>query len=489
MTSGVGPLRPNPDNPRYFRDQGTGRTVLLTGTHTWNVFQDMGNPLSSFDYARYLDFLAEHRMNFIRLWVWEHARWGPWSSDENYRVEPLCYARTGPGNALDGQPRFDLDRWNSAYFDRLLDRVARAGNRGIYVAVMLFSGCSIGSRGWPSQDVRTGLPVGNPWLGHPFNRANNRNGVDGDPSGRQDGWDMRSVDNRDIISRQHAYVRKVSDFLGSCANVLFEVANEDTFDTSPWQEEIVRFLQEHEASTGRGRPVGMSASWNQPNEVLYDSHSDWIAPAYDEQAAIEPHVARGGKVWIADSDHVFPNMGLTMDFTWKSFLRGANPISMDHRKAGKAWQYFLGKAPEAIRHHEADEPGSLSEGDFRSLLGDVSQRRIREAAERLDLARAVPAGGLSSTGYCLADPGRAYLVYQPEREGLVLNLEEVHGELEIEWLDPVGGTTQTGEKTCGGTAVRFEPPFAPAVLRVWVPQRGVLFTTATVRRSTRVRNR
>ena len=42
--------------------------------------------------------------------------------------------------ALDGRARFDLDRWNTAYFDRLRGRVDRAAVRGIYVAVMPFSG-------------------------------------------------------------------------------------------------------------------------------------------------------------------------------------------------------------------------------------------------------------------------------------------------------------------------------------------------------------
>jgi len=38
---GKAPLRPHPANPRYFTD-GTGRAILLTGSHTWNNLVDMG---------------------------------------------------------------------------------------------------------------------------------------------------------------------------------------------------------------------------------------------------------------------------------------------------------------------------------------------------------------------------------------------------------------------------------------------------------------
>jgi hypothetical protein len=34
-----GPLRVHPANPRYFTD-GSGRAVILTGSHTWGNFQD-----------------------------------------------------------------------------------------------------------------------------------------------------------------------------------------------------------------------------------------------------------------------------------------------------------------------------------------------------------------------------------------------------------------------------------------------------------------
>jgi len=57
------------------------------------------------------------------------------------------YFAGGPGKALDGKLKFDLARFQQAYFDRLRRRVAAAGKRGIYVSVMLFQGFSIEQKG------------------------------------------------------------------------------------------------------------------------------------------------------------------------------------------------------------------------------------------------------------------------------------------------------------------------------------------------------
>ena len=47
------------------------------------------------------------------------------------------------GTAKDGKPKFDLDSFDQAYFDRLRERVIAAGSEGIYVSVMLFEGFSL----------------------------------------------------------------------------------------------------------------------------------------------------------------------------------------------------------------------------------------------------------------------------------------------------------------------------------------------------------
>ncbi len=112
----TGPLRVLPENRRYFTD-GSGRAVLLVGSHTWNNVQDWGDrdPPPAFDYGAYLDVLTSMGHNFARLWAWENARWSTGPGDWHY--EPVPYLATGPGVGEYGGPRFDLNRFDQGYFE------------------------------------------------------------------------------------------------------------------------------------------------------------------------------------------------------------------------------------------------------------------------------------------------------------------------------------------------------------------------------------
>ena len=117
----TGPLRVNPANPRYLTD-ASGRAILLVGSNYWNLMQDGGrtNPPPAFDFDAFVRFAVEHGYNYMKPHVWEHA-WHQ-SNGHDWYTQPTIYKRTGPGNALDGDPKFDLNQFNDEYFDRLRAR-------------------------------------------------------------------------------------------------------------------------------------------------------------------------------------------------------------------------------------------------------------------------------------------------------------------------------------------------------------------------------
>ena len=140
----MGPLAVHPQNPRYFQNTATGEVVYLTGSHTWANLVDIGpsDPPPAFDFEKYVEWMAKLNHNFMRMWTWELVSWDTTANGEgkHHTSAPLPYARTGPGTALDGKPKFDLTKFDPAYFDRLAQRVAAARAHGIYVSVMLFEG-------------------------------------------------------------------------------------------------------------------------------------------------------------------------------------------------------------------------------------------------------------------------------------------------------------------------------------------------------------
>ncbi len=112
-TTAKGPLSVLLSNPLYFTD-GSGKAIHLTGSQTWANQQDHGIPPPVFDLNAYLDFLQEHNHNFIRLRRKELTRYafeGFFKSQLIYVDGPQPWLRTGPGMALDGHPKFDLNRF------------------------------------------------------------------------------------------------------------------------------------------------------------------------------------------------------------------------------------------------------------------------------------------------------------------------------------------------------------------------------------------
>jgi hypothetical protein len=391
----AGPLRVSTANPRYFTD-GSGKTIFLAAAHTWANLQDIGftDPPPAFDYAAHLDFLQRHHHNFIRLWRWELSRW---TENRDKRVRyctPHPWRRAGPGKALDGKPRFDLEQWDPAYFERLRSRVKAAGERGTYVSIMLFEG-------W-------GLTFAS-WDGHPFNVKNNVQGINGDPDGDGKGLETQALKIPAVTRLQEAYVRKVIDTVNDLDNVLFEIANESNFTHSKeWQYHMIRFIKSYEKSQPKQHLVGMTGMFPTENKVLFDSPADWISPGGDGKKADpyrnDPPAADGKKVILLDTDHIW-GVGGSSNWAWKSFLRGYNPIWMDPYDKHSVW-----------------EPLPANAEDVRRSLGDVHRW-----AERVNLAEMTPHNDLASTKFCLGHPGFEYLVYLPKGGTVTVDLSRAQG--------------------------------------------------------------
>ena len=429
----AGPLRVHPTNSRYFTD-GSGKAIYLTGAHTWNNFQDFGpaDPPPAFDFNAYLDFLEKHHHNFIRLWRWELVKWNTAANQEKeskiLTAAPHPWARTGPGLALDGKPKFDLEKFDEAYFERLRSRAAAARERRIYVSVMLFEG-------WGLQFVADG------WKAHPFHPANNVNGIDGDTNGDGKGIEIHTLGRPAITRLQEAYVRQAIDAVNDLDNVLYEISNENHPPSTEWQYHVIRYIHQYEKTKPKQHPVGMTFQYEGgSNATLLAGPADWISPnpkadgGYDYQS--NPPPADGRKVILSDTDHLW-GIGGDTQWVWKSFLCGLNPIFMDPYK-----REILSRDSE--NQWEA----------VRRALGDT-----RRFAERMNLAAMTPRPELVSTRYCLANPGVEYLIYQP-KTGEAFSVELKAGTYQFEWFDPAkGASAGSGRIESTGGAQQFKAPF------------------------------
>lgn len=477
----AGPLMVSKANPRYFTvaSNADREAIYLTGSHIWNNFNDGMGPgpdcaeiPEQFDYNAYLQFLKERGHNFIRLWRWEQFKSQAAGGGFHLCMTPQPWARTGPGNAKDGKPKFNLDSFDPAFFSRLRERVIAAGNEGIYVAVMFFDGWALHLSPAPDNVE-----------GHPFFGANNVNGVE--ITSIVD-YQVLPLDTR-VQAFQEAYIHKVIDTVHDLPNVLWEVANESSGggsvdkefaealglgdppewgDSTEWQYWVINVVKQYEQQMGYNKhPIGMTMQFpvseqTRVNDPLFNSPADWISPGYDDEIFTggqhpmapgsppsrwydNPPASDGRKVVITDTDHYAPGKGDAL-WAWKSFLRGYHPILMDFGIID-----LLNRRDPSF---EAFEPARYAMGDTRRF------------AERMKLIEMEPRGDLSSTGYALANPGEEYLILQPSESAETFTVELAAGSYTVQWYsvnsrETVGAGRVTFESPI---SVRFSPPFKKA---------------------------
>jgi hypothetical protein len=422
----AGPLVVDVDNPCYFNDGA--RIVYLTGSHTWGNNRDraLEDPPTPFEYDLFLDFAEGHGHNFFRLWTWEQAHsWNNNTDGEKRWFLPQPWLRTGPALANDGKPAFDLEQLDPAYFDRLRDRVVRAGERGFYVSVMLFDGWDLANAYNPDDG------------GFPYGAGNNVNGIAIDGPGSQ------SLVDDQVTAIQEAYVKRLIDTVNDLDNVLYEIANETGSYGVDWQYHMIDLVRGYEGTLPHQHPIGMTATFPGSDVDLFDSNADWISPASQLIGC------DGTKVVVNDTDHSYYWTALKADgqdahriWVWRTATIGAQPLFMD---------------PYLEVWGDRNAPDGDAPDPYWDTMRDA-MGRARSYVERLDLRTARHDGSACSTGYCIAEYGAQYLAYQDGSGPFTVSVQA--GTYAYEWYDPNAGTiAEMGSIDLPTEDHEFTPPF------------------------------
>ncbi|MDO8686316.1 MAG: DUF6298 domain-containing protein [Clostridiales bacterium] len=440
-----GLLRKNKVNPRYFTDD-SGKAIFFAGSHTWAVMNDMwleNEPRHNMDYKGFLQMMEDCYHNFMRFWQFNmQAKGAAWNKIQTV-FDPLPFERTGPGLAKDGLPRFNLDKFNSAYFERMRERIELAANKGIYVSIMLFEAWAYK---WPTKEI-------NPWPYSVFNPENNVNDITDNPLVDDfRALNIFSLNCPQILEIQKSYIRKVIDTVNDMDNVLYEICNEMPFckEALEWQEYLCRYIREYEVALPKQHMIGITAEGgDQDNAELFETSADWISPSNGRnfEYRYNPPEADGRKVIVNDTDHLWGH-GCETAWLWKCFTRGQNVLFMD------PWEPIPGDLDwwqdedltKNQRYYYAWDP-------MRRNLG-----YIRLFAQMMDLNSCIPHNELCTTTYCLAWTNQQYLCFLPEGGTQSLDLCDADGEFSVQWFEPHTGRSFDGGKLKGGARTLLNPP-------------------------------
>jgi hypothetical protein len=259
------PIRIHPDNPKLFEFRGKP-LVLVTATEHYGAV--MNRP---FRFERYLEDAADKRITLTRLFMLFRelqSAVNPYSTCKPESPDYIApWERTGPGRALDGEPKFDLDKPNAEFFDRLHRFVSRASDLGIIVEVVLLSNTY-------------GQPV---WALNPLNAANNVNGLE------EAEWpDYLSQRQPRRFERQARHVERIVTELNGYDNVIYELCNEpggnapggpnnpSQAEVNDWLRAIARVVHETEAKLPHSHLiVGQEAfryePWEQSSDLTFSA--------------------------------------------------------------------------------------------------------------------------------------------------------------------------------------------------------------------------
>ncbi len=257
----------HPDNPRYFLFRGQPRVLVCATEHYGSVVN------RAFDFERYLDDAADKGQTLTRLFLLFRELQTPRNPSSPCKPESPDYLapwqRVGPGLALDGEPIYDLDRWDEDYFARLRRFLTLASARGIVVELTLFSNTY-------ADEI---------WALNPLRAANNVNGV-----GNVEWQDYTSLTDPTLVERQQAYARRVVRETHAFDNVYYEVCNEPggghgghvtPREVDAWQETIAATVRDEEVTLPYKHLIFWSQAftyhphWEQPLDVSFSN------PAFD----------------------------------------------------------------------------------------------------------------------------------------------------------------------------------------------------------------
>ncbi|MHC4496798.1 MAG: heparinase II/III family protein, partial [Planctomycetota bacterium] len=241
------PIKLYPDNPHYFQWRGRPTILITSGEHYGAVLN------GDFDYEKYLDTLGAYRFNLTRVFSGAYCEPAGAFNIRNNTLAPapgglLCpWARSNIPGYANGGNKFDLTKWDRAYFARLREFVADAGRRGVVVEFVMFS---------PFYDDSM-------WKLSPLNAANNINGV-----GRIRRHDVFTMKDRKLTAVQKAMVRKIVEELNGFDNLYYEICNEPYErggQTEAWQEHIAEVITETEAGLPNKHLIAQNLPWRKQN--------------------------------------------------------------------------------------------------------------------------------------------------------------------------------------------------------------------------------
>jgi len=438
------PLRLHPENPHYLLFRGKPTVLITSGEHYGAVLN------LDFDYVPYLNELQSKTLNLTRTFSGTYREIpGSFGITDN-TLAPRRYCSPW----AEAGEKFDLAKWNDAYFARLKDFVAQASNRGVVVEYVLFC---------PFYEE-------NLWDANPMNPKNNVNNTPNCPR-----TEVYTLKHDALLKIHDAFARKVVAELNAFDNVYFEICNEPYFGgvTLEWQAHISQTIVDAE----KGLPNKHLIAQNIANGGQKIEKPNPLVSIFNFHYATPPNT-------VAENYRL--NKVLSDDETG---FRGKNDVlyrteAWDFLIAGGAiysnldYSFTPGHPAGDLRDYKSPGGGSAELRSQLKILKDfVNGFDFVHMAPRNDIVKGgsitAPLAGtpaqVHGTVRVLGQDGKAYAIYIYGGTQAELKLALPAGAYKAEWLNTKTGKIDKAEEFghAGGVRAIGSPAYSEDIaLRV-----------------------
>ncbi|MBN1508228.1 MAG: polysaccharide lyase [Sedimentisphaerales bacterium] len=453
---GPDPISLHRDNPHYFLWRGEPTILITSGEHYGAVLNQ------AFDCAKYLQTLQSNGFNLTRTFSGAYCEpQGAFGIEANTlapaKGDLLCpWARNDTPGYANGGNKFDLSRWDAAYFTRLTNFVTQAAKRGIVVEMVFFC---------PFYENEM-------WELSPMNARNNINGI-----GDVEREEVYTLKHKDLLAVQDAMVRRIVGTLRDFDNVYYEICNEPYFGgvTVEWQNHIAETIVQAESAFVHKHLIAQNIA----------NKTKRVEDPNPRVSIFNFHYAKPPAA-VADNYHL--NRAVGDDETGFAGGDRAKPYRLE------GWDFIIAGGAVfdnldysfAVGHEDGTAKINAPGGGGPELRRQLQV--LREFIDSFDFIKMKPddsviEGGVptGATARALVQPGRAYAIYVNGNGIAELTIDLPQGSYKAEWVNTKTGNVEKAEsfEHDGGSRALAAPTYSDDVAlrltRAERQRRGLLF--------------
>ncbi|HTF19474.1 MAG TPA: hypothetical protein VK658_15455 [Chryseolinea sp.] len=411
----VKPIALHPANPHYFQYQNKPLILITSGEHYGAVLN------LDFDFVKYLNELASKNLNLTRVFTGAYIEpLGAFNIEKNV-LAPASgryigpWARSTQPGFRGGGNKFDLARWDEAYFARLRQFIGEAQQRNIIVELTLFC---------PFYEKMQ-------WVLSPMHPDNNVNNI---PETGKDS--VYTLDHSGPLLRiQEDLVARLVLELNGFSNVIFEICNEPYFGgvTLDWQHHIATAIGDAEKKLPHKHLISQNIANDSaritgphPGVSVFNFHYATPPTAVKQNYHLNKVIGDNETGFRGQADSTYRKEG------WEIILAGgALYNNLDY-------SFAPGYEDGTLKYHDK-QPG----GGSIALRQQLTQ--LRKFMEGFNFVAMSPDRNFRITAlnmprmHLLSEKGKQYAAYILHGQRATVALPLQAGRYEVSWIDPASG--------------------------------------------------